>query len=105
MKFTLVFSSPEAIDLSYGLVFIPSPVWMQGEREILNLNPEHPDYRLGSFRRLLECEPIVRKLFRHSCVLVVHHEGLGTDMDLHTLLDDLQGEGFQVEIYNFGMDT
>jgi hypothetical protein len=34
MKFTIVFPSEEHIDRSYGLVFIPSPVWVLGDRKL-----------------------------------------------------------------------
>ena len=42
MKFTVVFASSDSTDLSYGLVFIPCPAWVRGNRVILNLNPENP---------------------------------------------------------------
>ena len=40
MHFTVVFDGHEDTDLSYGLVFVPCPVWMEGKRELANLHPE-----------------------------------------------------------------
>ena len=52
MHFTVVFSSHESVDLAYGLVFIPAPVWVLGRQKLLNLNPRNPRYQRGSVRRL-----------------------------------------------------
>jgi hypothetical protein len=101
MKFTVVFSSHESCDLSYGLVFIPCPVWMQGEREILNLNPENPYYQPGSVRRLWEAERVKTKLLAdgmHACTVVIHPVGNGSWQDLHALVADLKAEGFSVAV-------
>ena len=58
MKFTVVFASNDSTDLSYGLVFIPCPAWVRGEKVVLNLNPENPHYQPGSVKKLLTVERI-----------------------------------------------
>jgi hypothetical protein len=102
MKFTVVFESNESYDLSYGLVFIPCPVWIQGKREIINLNPEYPEYKFRSIKRLIEKEGIKEYLLKNKkCVVVVHKEGHGTQKDFENLTKDLEEEGFKVNIVYF----
>ena len=94
MKFTLVFDTPEHMDASYGLVFIPSPQWVRGEREVA-LNPtatNTPHYVPGLLRTLLDTEEFERAGQR--VVVVVHEVGNGSPDDLKTLLQDLREEGF-----------
>ncbi len=103
MKFTIVFHTHESFDRSYGLVFVPSPVWIQGHREVLNLNPENPEYRLGSTRKLIQQEDILDHLAANTkeCAIIIHQTGHGTAADLQMLQDDLQQEGFMVTTHPF----
>jgi hypothetical protein len=94
MKFTVVFSSHEQHDLSFGLVFIPCPVWVQGEKEIINLHPETPAYLPGDLKKLLVAVPALNNLPRASCVLVIHPDGYGSQQDYRLLAEDLAKEGF-----------
>lgn len=94
MKFTLTFSSGENSDLSYGLVFVPSPVWLQGKREIINLNPGLPSYQKGSIGRLLKHEFALRNQAIKHCIVTVHPVGHESETDLNTLLGDLHAEGY-----------
>lgn len=98
MKFTVVFPSHESHDLSYGLVFIPCPVWVRGTKEILNLHPERPDYQKGGVRRLLKKEKIIlcEEDSNKQCLVVIHQIGNAQKNDLDTLCSDLIEEGFQV---------
>ncbi len=100
MKFTLIFPSHEAYDLSYGLVFIPCPVWVRGTEEIVNLNPENPHYQKGGVRRLIENERIEfsENEYNKRCFIIVHQTGNGEQKDLDTLHSDLVQEGFQVNV-------
>ncbi len=102
MKFTVVFPSQESHDHSYGLVFNPCPAWVQGEKELLNLNPEFPYYQPGSVKRLMEQQGItpdrLSKSSRTVSVLI-HPTGSGAQSDLETLLYDLKEEGFWVSVY------
>ena len=107
MHFTVVFSSQESVDLAYGLVFIPAPVWVLGGQKLLNLNPRNPRYQRGSVRRLLAQEDALPRLLadtRYS-VIVVHPSGHGTDEDLRTLEADLRQEGFSVHKFSFEEDS
>lgn len=101
MKFTVVFTSTESTDLSYGLVFLPAPVWVRGDRKVLSLNPENPHYQLGSIRRLLTEQRITlpRSAERPSpCTVVIHPIGHGDWFDLQALLQDLSVERFRVTL-------
>jgi hypothetical protein len=104
VKFTVVFDTQEAYDLSYGLVFIPCPVWIRGQQEVINLNPEDPAYRPGSVQRLLEQENIESFLLegRRECLLVVHDTGYGSQQDLETLRTDLEDVGYSVAVHRLG---
>lgn len=95
MHFTVVFSGQESRDLSYGLVFVPCPIWIRGEREILNLHPDNPHYQRGDLRRLLDEETVVPNLEgQRQAVIVVHPSGHGSSADLASLQEDLRAEGF-----------
>ena len=99
MKFTVTFSSSnESEDLSFGLVFIPCPVWVQGENEIINLNPDNPHYQAGSVRKLMEKIPALMRLQNKHCVVLVHAIGDGSQADLKFLMADLIAEGFAVQV-------
>ena len=96
MHFTLVFTGNESRDLSYGLVFIPCPVWVEGKREVLNLHPDNPHYERGDLRKLLEKASVESNLAegRKQAVVVVHPSGVGSYRDLAALQEDLREEGF-----------
>lgn len=99
MRFTVIFDSPEDRDYSYGLVFVPSPVWVQGSSQILNLNPEDARYTIGSVRRLLAVEPTeLAEGSPKQCVVLAHGEGNGTFEDLRELMRDLELDGFRVTL-------
>ncbi len=106
MKFTINFRSTAefnnhtgSYDLSYGLVFIPVPVWIQGKRKILNLNPDSPGYKKGSVSRLLNVENIEEILKDPKiATITVYSEGIGEQQDLDTLIEDLEKEGFIVNV-------
>ena len=99
MRFTLIIDSSDDRDLSYGLVFIPPPVWVQGKRQILNLNPENPHYQRGGVKRLLAAERIEFSPERKKkCVVVAHPEGHARADDMVELLHDLEDEGFSVTL-------
>jgi len=99
MRFTLIIDSSEDRDLSYGLVFIPSPVWVQGTREIVNLGPENPHYRRGGVKRLLAAERIQFSAQpAKRCVVVAHPEGHARADDMVELISDLEDEGFAVTL-------
>ncbi len=99
MHFTVVLSGDEARDMSYGLVFIPCPVWVQGAKELVNCHPSDPAYKAGDFRRLLKAENIsVRDLATNHCTLVAHPGGHGTPADRAEIVKDLEREGLVVNL-------
>lgn len=102
MKFTVVFPSHESIDFSYGLVFIPCPVWVQGQAELINLNPNNPEYQLGSVRRLMKREaipfPVNTGQNKPYVIVIPHENGNGTQADFDRLIEDLRSEGYWVRI-------
>jgi hypothetical protein len=101
MHFTVTFTSPTSgdVDLSYGLVFTPCPVWVHGEKEILNLNPERPDYRQGSVSRLVRAVKISDRLGdKAMATVLVHPEGYGSVKDFFTLIQDLMEARMEVSV-------
>jgi hypothetical protein len=93
MRFTVVFSGPVHEDRSYGLVFIPCPVWKQGPREIMNLHPENPNYLDGDLRRLMTAEKLMTADRPERVTIVVHSDGHATPGDLAALVGEATSLG------------
>lgn len=100
MKFTLVFGPGEDGDYSYGLCFLPCPVWTKGDEWILKLHPENPLYKLGDVKKLIQKEVLTEKI-KKECLIIVYDIGNGTFEDLKILQQDLMNEGFIVRICSF----
>ena len=101
MHFTVHLRSKQTYqdDFSYGLVFIPCPVWVKGRRQVLNLNPERPDLRPGAIERLIQHECIGDKLVgEKQAIVLVHPLGHGSMADLVTLQRDLLQQGFKTTV-------
>ena len=98
MHFTIVFDSQEGYDLTAGLVFKPTPVWVSGGEDLIVLRRDHAGYERGDARRLLDHAAMQREfpLESQSVVVVIHESGYGTQHDLDTLIADLEGEGYAV---------
>ena len=79
MQFTFVFESNEGQNLSYLLCFIPCPVWKKGCKEIINLHPEFPHFKVGDIKSLLEKENVSDI---KNAVLIIHKSGHATKDDL-----------------------
>ena len=87
-------------DHSYGLVFIPNPKWIQGDRIVLDMKSAEPGYQLGSVTALLKKVGLFRKLKKPlSATILVHRIGLGTARDYMDLIADLENEGFRTTIF------
>ena len=102
MHFTVHLRSEKTYqdDFSYGLVFIPCPVWMKASKQLLNLNPERPDFRPGSVARLIEQEGIGEKLIgAKQAIILVHPLGHGSIADMVTLQRDLLDNGYSVKVF------
>jgi hypothetical protein len=98
MHFTLVFDSQEGYDLTAGLVFKPTPIWVAGGRDLIVLRRDRPGYERGDARRLLD-HPAMQRPFpteTDGVVVVVHESGFGEERDLATLVADLEAEGYEV---------
>jgi hypothetical protein len=93
MRFTVVFSGPLDQDRSYGLVFIPCPVWKQGAREIMNLHPENSGYVDGDLRRLMTAEKLMKADGPERVTIVVHPDGHATPADFAALLTEATSLG------------
>ncbi len=99
MRFTLVFDNlAEGYGSSYDLLFTPSPVWVQGDNLILDLNPESPQLKAGSVQRLIEQEEIQ---YVEKCIIVVHHVGHGDVDSLEILKKDLENADIEYRIVDF----
>ena len=98
MHFTIVFDSQEGNELTAGLVFKPTPIWVSGDKDLIALRSDHASYERGDARRLLEHPAMQREFPTESqgVVVVVHESGYGTQHDLDTLIADLEGEGYAV---------
>ena len=87
---------------SYGLVFIPSPVWISGDKVVsrLNQNISSPDYKIGSVKKLIKSQDLYNYLNSDlEAVIVIRDLGHGTKNDLNMLQEDLCNEGFKVIIF------
>ncbi len=103
MHFTVHFRSEKVYqqDLSYGLVFIPCPCWTKGNRIVINLNRENPHYQMGSVRKLIEKERLDQWLGEQpQAIVLVHQIGHGTEKYKQKLLNDLDNEGFAVQVFD-----
>jgi len=99
MNFTVKFiNGSDTESLTFDLVFTPSPVWMQSQREIIQLNPESPKYQAGSLRILMHQVPVLAHLQNKECTVFVHESGNGSKEDLKTLVTDLKSHGFMVQV-------
>jgi hypothetical protein len=98
MHFTIVFDSQEGYDLTAGLVFKPTPVWVSGGEDLIVLRRDHAGYERGDAGRLLAHQAMHRPFAPESqgVVVVVHESGYGTQHDLDALIADLEGEGYAV---------
>ena len=106
MKFTLIFPSTESTDLSVGLVFAPCPMWVIGEKILLNPHPSDPSYQNGDFKQLLgylkdkDLIPSEHHKADDKIIIIVHHYGSGTSSDLYNLVSEIKVHGLDVKIYN-----
>ena len=98
MKFTLVFPSSEATDLSVGLVFAPCAIWMISNKIFLNPHSTNPHYLPGDFQELLirlekRFELDIEKMKGKRVFVVVHDIGHGSKKYLKLLTHDISMTG------------
>jgi len=101
MKFTLVFPSNEASDLSIGVIFVPCLVWTLGNKYFSNPHSDNPDYLPGDFQDLViklsqkvELNFQIKEHLGRKLFVIVHEVGHGTDTYLQDLLIDIEKVGF-----------
>ena len=91
----LIFRSQPWEHLSYGLVFMPSPVWVNRVGMLINLNPSSPKYQLGSVKKLLDKEIALLTDFPE---LVLEELSVGVNSSV-LALDSPVSSGDRVEVY------
>lgn len=109
MNFTVVFKSDESQIYTYGLVFIPTICWIDGNDNIL-FNSKDISYKLGYVKELLKVvkgedkslstSRYVENLNKEekSCVIVVNNVGHGDSGILELLIKDFHNEGFKTQV-------
>ena len=97
MKFTLVFPTHEATDLSLAALFVPCLVWHEGDRAILNPHPENPHYLPGDLQKVLDLAEIKSRISKDSnkVTIVCHPVGNGAEEDLKAIQADVSDIGFE----------
>ena len=103
MHFSIILNkqSNSEQNLAYGLVFIPAPVFVKGNKKLMNIHPTTtPKYKIGSIRNLLEKENLDFQLNENNeAVIAVRDIGHGTERDLNYLKYDLEANGFNIKVY------
>jgi hypothetical protein len=101
MKFTLVFPSNEASDLSIGMIFVPCLVWIIGNKQFFKPHSDNPHYLPGDFQDLVmklskksKLNFEIKKNLGRKLFVIVHEVGHGTDTYLKDLLFDIEKAGF-----------
>lgn len=103
MKFTVIFNSIESFDFSFGLDFIPYPVWLQGSRIIMEMKSGSKSYKPGSVKKLLKAFPIIQECISDKeCIVIVHRSGQGNEHDMIALQSDLLNNGFRIQSHFSG---
>jgi len=97
MKFTLIFSTHEATDLSLAAVFVPCLVWMEGAKQLKKPHPENPHYLRGDLQKVLVSQDLKGRLSDTSrkVTVICHPTGHGTEAYLKDILSDLWDMDFE----------
>ena len=101
MHFSLQFGYP-APSRTYDLQYIPGPVWMKEEKEVLNFSLRGY-YELGGIEKLLQKEEeYFNNILRPDIVeIIIHEDGHGEAKCLALLILDLI-ENDLIPIIQFG---
>ena len=101
MLFSIILRNNQLEENLYGLQFIPSPVLVKGTKQLLNLNPDSPRYKLGSIKKLIDKENLKFSAKENNAAdVLIRDVGNGTKQDLNQLTNDLKSNGFNVKVYN-----
>lgn len=108
LSFILIIKAINYSQIPYVLSYEPCPQWKYGEDFIINMNPEDPHYRKGSFKKLLEYHEkyIDREIHPdRKCILVCDKDWESSGYDdsntLNRLREDIESEDFNVGIFQF----
>ena len=92
----------ESQEFYYSLQFLPVPIILKQNKQILNLNPSSPQYKLGSMRKLIEKENLkFNSEDNNEAVIMIKDKGHGTKQDLRELKSDLKSNGFNVKVCDY----
>ena len=98
MHFEVTLRSNETYEkhFSYGIVFIPCPVWVKGDLQLVVMS-RAGGLQAGCVKKLMKNEGL-GDLFQENleAVIVVRNIGHGIEKDLNILQEDLINEGFKV---------
>lgn len=108
LSFTVIIKGNNNFQIPYALSYEPCPEWKYGEASIINMNPEYPHYREGSFKQLLEYheKSTGREICPDRKCLIIcdkdwEHSGYDDRDILNRLREDIESEGFNVDIFQF----
>jgi hypothetical protein len=100
MKFTLVFPSNVASDISIGVIFVPCLVWTIGNKHFFIPHSDNPHYLPGDFQELViklsktsRLNFDIKEILGRKLFVIVHEVGYGTDTYLKDLLFDIKEVG------------
>jgi len=84
-------------NISYGVVFLPSVVFVENNVKILIPNSSTPKYELGFFDKLLAIKSNLSNLETNKKAhILIEDIGHGTKADLDNLVLDLEQNNFKV---------
>lgn len=111
MNFTVVFKSDEGQIYTYGLVFVPTICWIDGDSKDNSIfNSEDIKYKLGYVKELMKAVDLRNRSLGYrgyfetqreedkSCVIVVNNIGHGDSEILELLIKDLHNEDFKTQV-------
>ena len=106
--FTVIIKGINNSQIPYVLAYEPCPQWKYGDNFIINMNPEDPHYKKGSFKQLLEYHENTVGTEIHpdkKCLIVCNKDWESSGYDdsntLNRLREDIESEDFNVGIFQF----
>ena len=99
MNFHITLISDETIEenISYGVLFLPSVVFVENNEKLLVPNPATPKYELGFFEKLLMTKSnLINLKGNKKAHVLIEDIGHGTKADLDNLVLDLNQNNFNV---------
>lgn len=92
----------ESFNQVYQLSYQPCPIWSINDEVLINLNPESPYYRMGSFKRLLDYHRSIngRQIIEGSEVIILSDKEciVFAREEIDKIIKDAENEGFKVKL-------